>query len=89
MLAAAAADGLVVFPRSPFQIEVSDPEADLIRPAVQGTEAVLQSAARHKQTVERVIITSSVAGRQASWSALVSTGKPARTHSCCTAVQST
>lgn len=46
---------------SPFRIDVEDPQRDLIEPAVQGTRNVLASVAKHKNTVKRTVITSSVA----------------------------
>lgn len=49
--------------RSPFFIEVEDPNRDLIDPAVKGTENVLQSVVKHKKTVRRTVVTSSVAGQ--------------------------
>lgn len=48
--------------RSPFFIEVEDPQRDLLDPAVKGTSNVLSSVAKHKQSVRRTIVTSSVAG---------------------------
>ena len=48
--------------RSPFFIEVEDPKRDLIDPAVKGTENVLKSVIKHKKTVQRTVVTSSVAG---------------------------
>ena len=44
-------------------IQVDDPQRDLIDPAVKGTRHVLASVIKHKETVRRVIVTSSVAGR--------------------------
>ena len=35
---------------------------DIVRPAVDGTKHVLQAAARHKATLKRVVVTSSVCG---------------------------
>jgi len=47
---------------SPFQIEgVTDPQKELIDPAVKGTENVLNSVAKVGKSVKRVILTSSVA----------------------------
>ena len=40
----------------------NDPHKELIEPAVHGTKNVLQSVARSKNTVKRVVLTSSVAG---------------------------
>ena len=48
--------------RSPFFIEVEDPQRDLLDPAVKGTSNVLRSVAKHKTSVRRTIVTSSVAG---------------------------
>ena len=48
--------------RSPFFIEVEDPQRDLIDPAVQGTLNVLSSVIKNKSTVKRTVVTSSVAG---------------------------
>ena len=48
--------------RSPFFIEVEDPQRDLLDPAVKGTGNVLSSVAKHKKNVIRTIVTSSVAG---------------------------
>ncbi len=55
--------GLSIHCRSPFFIEVEDPQRDLIDPAVKGTSNVLSSVAKHKKFVKRTIVTSSVAGR--------------------------
>ncbi len=44
---------------SPYVLDVKDPQADLVEPAVKGTENVLGSA--HQAGVKRVIVTSSMA----------------------------
>jgi dihydroflavonol-4-reductase len=49
----------VVHTASPFPMEVPKDENVLIRPAVEGTLAVVRAA--HKHRVKRVVITSSVA----------------------------
>jgi nucleoside-diphosphate-sugar epimerase len=46
---------------SPFQLNVADATRDLIEPAVNGTRNVLLSAAKNKDTIKRVIVTSSIA----------------------------
>lgn len=43
------------------QVE-SDPHKELIQPAMHGTQNVLSSVAKSKDTVKRVVLTSSVAG---------------------------
>ena len=48
--------------RSPFFIETSSPQEDLIDPALKGTANVVRSAAKAKDSVKRVVLTSSVAG---------------------------
>jgi dihydroflavonol-4-reductase len=50
----------VVHAASPFQLDVADPQRDLVDPAVQGTEAVL-AACRQAGGVQRVVLTSSMA----------------------------
>ncbi|KAF4121561.1 reductase [Geosmithia morbida] len=67
-LAAAAAAAAVAGPpeailhlASPFDFSVSDFEADLMRPAVQGTRALLEAASR-MMSVRRVVQTNSFAG---------------------------
>ncbi|KAI0262294.1 D-lactaldehyde dehydrogenase [Gloeopeniophorella convolvens] len=45
---------------SPFHFNVTEPEAELITPAVKGTTGILNSALRHGSTVKRIVITSSV-----------------------------
>jgi nucleoside-diphosphate-sugar epimerase len=47
---------------SPFFIDSQDKQADLVDPAVGGTENVLGSVLRHKNTVQRIVVTSSCAG---------------------------
>ncbi|KAK9792721.1 hypothetical protein WJX73_005793 [Symbiochloris irregularis] len=46
---------------SPFQIGVEDPENDLVKPAKEGTLNVLKSVAKSKDTIKRVVLTSSFA----------------------------
>ena len=46
---------------SPFIREVTDPQKQLIGPAVNGTKNVLSSVAKHKDTIKRVVLTSSFA----------------------------
>jgi nucleoside-diphosphate-sugar epimerase len=46
---------------SPFAIEVADPEAQLVRPAVEGTRNVLSACAKAGERLKRVVLTSSVA----------------------------
>jgi len=50
----------VMHTASPFQLEVADPQRDLVDPAVNGTKNVL-GAALKAGTVKRVVLTSSVA----------------------------
>ena len=51
---------LVYHTASPFTSKISDPQKDLVEPAVKGTENVLQSA-METSTVKRVVVTSSCA----------------------------
>ena len=53
--------------RSPFIIKVEDTQRDLIDPAVKGTRNVLAAAAKAKASVQRVVLTSSVAGLLSPW----------------------
>ena len=55
--AAIAGQEYVVHTASPFPITTPRHENDLIKPAVEGTMAVLRAA--HKHRVKRVVITSS------------------------------
>ncbi|KAJ3285992.1 methylglyoxal reductase (NADPH-dependent) gre2 [Rhizoclosmatium sp. JEL0117] len=51
----------VLHTASPFHYNVTDPQRDLIDPAVNGTLGVLRSIAAHGKDVKRVVITSSLA----------------------------
>eukprot|EP00879_Flechtneria_rotunda_P021795 GHRR01022982.1.p1 GENE.GHRR01022982.1~~GHRR01022982.1.p1 ORF type:complete len:315 (+),score=84.34 GHRR01022982.1:492-1436(+) len=44
---------------SPFRFD-GDPNLDIVQPAVRGTQTLLEAAAKHKPSVKRVIVTSSV-----------------------------
>ncbi|EIE24719.1 NAD(P)-binding protein [Coccomyxa subellipsoidea C-169] len=46
---------------SPFIREVHDPQKDLVDPAVKGTRNVVQAAVKSKDTVKRIVVTSSFA----------------------------
>lgn len=46
---------------SPFITQVQDPQKDLVDPAVKGTKNVLQAAVKSKDTVKRIVVTSSFA----------------------------
>jgi nucleoside-diphosphate-sugar epimerase len=50
---------------SPFRFD-GDPDLDIVQPAVRGTKAVLEAAAKQKPGLKRVVVTSSVCGKQAS-----------------------
>ena len=52
----------VLHTASPFFTETSDPQKDLVDPAVNGTTNVLNAAG--KAGIKRVVVTSSVAGSQ-------------------------
>ena len=43
-------------------VRVEDPQRDLVDPAVKGTTTVIQSAINSRDTVKRIVLTSSVAG---------------------------
>jgi nucleoside-diphosphate-sugar epimerase len=58
--AAAKGSDAIMHVASPFKIKVSDPQKELIDPALEGTRNVL-SAASHSGSVRKVVITSSVA----------------------------
>ncbi len=48
---------------SPFVASApKDPEAFFVKPAVEGTQNVLSSVLKSKDTVKRVVLTSSMAG---------------------------
>ncbi|KAH8432891.1 SDR family oxidoreductase [Aspergillus melleus] len=51
----------VIHTASPFTLDVSDNEKDLLQPAIRGTTNVLDAVAHHAPTVRRVVITSSFA----------------------------
>lgn len=51
---------LVVHTASPFQLDVQDPQAELVNPALEGTRNVLRQASESK-SVRRIVLTSSVA----------------------------
>lgn len=46
---------------SPFQQNVEDPQRDLVDPAVKGTTNVMETVVKQKDSVKRVVLTSSVA----------------------------
>ncbi|NTU96860.1 MAG: SDR family oxidoreductase [Chlorobiaceae bacterium] len=50
----------VIHTASPFEISISDPQSDLVDPAVNGTESVLESCIK-AGSVKRVVLTSSIA----------------------------
>eukprot|EP00884_Botryococcus_braunii_P007145 jgi/Botrbrau1/16431/Bobra.0142s0030.1 len=54
---------------SPFFIDTPTPQADLIDPAVKGTENLLSSVAKVKDSVKKVILTSSVAAVHGEYAA--------------------
>jgi hypothetical protein len=58
--------------RSPFFIDTDDAQKDLLDPAFQGTANVLSSVAKAKGDVERVVLTSSVAGSAQRWALTMS-----------------
>ncbi len=47
---------------SPFLAEWNDTQKELVEPALEGTTTVLESVAKSKDTVKRVVLTSSFAG---------------------------
>ena len=47
---------------SPFLAEWNDTQKELVEPALEGTTTVLESVAKSKDTVRRVVLTSSFAG---------------------------
>ena len=51
---------------SPFIRNVTDPKKELIEPAVEGTKNVLASVAKHTDSIKRVVLTSSFAGKSPS-----------------------
>eukprot|EP01130_Rhizamoeba_saxonica_P002564 TRINITY_DN12347_c0_g1_i1.p1 TRINITY_DN12347_c0_g1~~TRINITY_DN12347_c0_g1_i1.p1 ORF type:complete len:363 (+),score=72.91 TRINITY_DN12347_c0_g1_i1:221-1309(+) len=51
--------GCVIHTASPFQLNIEDPQRDLIDPALEGTRNVLDSCVKHKDTVRVVVVTSS------------------------------
>lgn len=57
----------VIHVASPFPNQtVANPEEELIKPAVEGTKHVLKACAESK-TVQRVVLTSSVAAIHGEW----------------------
>lgn len=46
---------------SPYSLDTSDPDK-LIDPALKGTKNVLNAVAKHKDSIKRVVLTSSIAG---------------------------
>lgn len=46
---------------SPFNYNTTDPEKEMLQPAVEGTTTVLEAAKAHAPNVEKVVITSSLA----------------------------
>ncbi|AOW03798.1 hypothetical protein B0I72DRAFT_139738 [Yarrowia lipolytica] len=46
---------------SPLSFNVTDPEKDMLQPAIRGTTAVLKQAKAHAPNVKKVVITSSIA----------------------------
>lgn len=52
---------VVLHTASPFHFNITDPQKDLIDPAVIGTTAILKAIARSAPSVKRVVVTSSFA----------------------------
>jgi len=51
----------VLHTASPFFVDVKDPQKELVDPALKGTESVLVSCLKHQDTIEKVVVTSSMA----------------------------
>ena len=47
---------------SPFLASWEDTQKELVEPALHGTSSVLESVAKSKDTIKRVVLTSSFAG---------------------------
>ena len=50
----------VIHTASPFPLKVKDPEKELVKPAVEGTKAILEAATK-TLTVKKIVLTSSMA----------------------------
>lgn len=61
-----AADVLSWISRSPYLTKSDNPQKDLVDPAVNGTTNLLKAVAKSKDTVKRVVLTSSVAGKHSA-----------------------
>jgi nucleoside-diphosphate-sugar epimerase len=51
----------VLHTASPFHFRVTDPESQLLKPAIQGTKGILESVSKYAPSVKRIVITSSFA----------------------------
>lgn len=58
----------VIHMACPFMFIVNDPVKDLLEPALHGTKNVFSSIVKHKATIKRVVLTSSIVAINAAGS---------------------